>query len=82
MKYTFLADEIQFIRISDVLVITGLSRASIYNGIKKGSFPAQIKLGPKSARWVKSEVLEWAEAMVRNSRQATDKGALASLPEK
>ena len=68
MKPEIAQPEIQFIKIRDVIAISGLSRASIYSGIKQGKFPAQVKLSARSAAWVKSEILEWAAARVRASR--------------
>jgi prophage regulatory protein len=60
--------ELRFIRLSEVLAICGKSRTSVYELIKKGSFPAPIKLGGRSSAWVKSEVLQWAKNCVDISR--------------
>lgn len=35
---------------------TGLSRSTIYNRIKQGTFPAPISLGVKSVGWVEDEI--------------------------
>lgn len=35
---------------------TGLSRSTIYNRIKQGTFPAPISLGIKSVGWVEAEI--------------------------
>lgn len=60
--------ELCFIRLSEVLTICGKSRTSVYESIKKGNFPAPIKLGGRSSAWVKSEVLQWAQDCVDISR--------------
>lgn len=60
--------ELCFIKLSEVLAICGKSRTSVYESIKKGSFPAPIKLGGRSSAWVKSEVLQWAKNCVDISR--------------
>lgn len=60
--------ELCFIRLNEVLTICGKSRTSVYESIKKGSFPAPIKLGGRSSAWVKSEVLQWAKNCVDSSR--------------
>lgn len=53
----------RFIRISDVIDLTGLSRSYIYDLSKRGLFPQSVSLVPGgSARaWVLSEVLNWQE---------------------
>lgn len=35
---------------------TGLSRSTIYQRVKEGTFPAPIPLGPQSVGWVESEI--------------------------
>jgi prophage regulatory protein len=60
--------ELRFIRLKEVLAICGKSRSSVYDAIKKGEFPAPIKLHGRSSAWIKSEVLQWAEACIRASR--------------
>lgn len=52
----------RLIKIDEVLHICGLSRSSIYAFIKKGEFPAQVKLSKKASAWVHSEVIAWANA--------------------
>jgi prophage regulatory protein len=61
--------ELRFIRLKEVLAICGKSRSSVYEAIKKGEFPAPIKLHGRSSAWIKSEILQWAEGCIRASRQ-------------
>jgi len=60
--------EVRFIRLKEVLAICGKSRSSVYEAIKKGEFPAPIKLQGRSSAWIKSEILQWAEGCIRASR--------------
>jgi prophage regulatory protein len=60
--------ELRLIRLKEVLAICGKSRSSVYEAIKKGDFPSPVKLRGRSSAWIKSEVLQWAEACVRASR--------------
>ncbi len=53
-----------FLRIGEVMSICGISRTSIYAGVKDKSFPAPVKLSGRSVAWVKDEVLEWINARV------------------
>lgn len=48
----------RIIRLPDVVQRVGLSRATIYNKIKAGEFPKQIKLGYASG-WIESEIEGW-----------------------
>ena len=61
------------IRISEVKTITGLSRSTIYDHIKKGLFPQSIKLGPRSVGWLRSEIEGWLNACAAN-RNSGGKG--------
>lgn len=60
--------DLRFIRLKEVLAICGKSRSSVYEAIKKGDFPAPIKLHGRSSAWIKSEILQWAEDCIRASR--------------
>lgn len=41
--------------------MVGLKRSAIYENIKAGRFPKQIKLGSRASGWVAGEVLAWIE---------------------
>jgi prophage regulatory protein len=47
---------------------TGLPRSSIYEGMAKGTFPAQMRLSPDSKRspvaWLESEIESWQAARI------------------
>ena len=62
------SSELCFIRLKEVLSICGKSRSSVYASIKKGDFPAPIKVGGRSSAWVKTEVLQWARRCIACSR--------------
>ncbi len=49
---------------------TGLSRSTIYDRIKAGTFPAPISLGEKAVGWIESEVNGWLAAQIEKSRKA------------
>lgn len=63
-----LSSEVCFIRLKEVLSISGKSRSSVYASIKKGDFPAPIKVGGRSSAWVKSEILQWAQRCIDDTR--------------
>jgi prophage regulatory protein len=62
------AEEVMFIRLKEVLAICKISRSSVYDAIKKGAFPAPVKLNKRSSAWVKREVMEWAEGCIKARR--------------
>ncbi|MEZ8025435.1 AlpA family transcriptional regulator [Vibrio sp. 1F255] len=51
----------RFIRLKEVMSVTGLGRSSIYNFMAEGSFPKSVPLGGRAVAWVESEVFEWME---------------------
>lgn len=49
----------RFLKLKEVIKITGLGRSSIYEFIKEGHFPKQIPLGGRAVGWLDSEIKEW-----------------------
>ena len=60
----------RFIKLPQVISITGLSRSAVYQAISEGRFPKQINLGARSIAFLESEVQEWMEACVANRKGA------------
>ena len=60
--------EYQIIRLKDVIVLTGLSRSTIYLRMVQGKFPKKINLGSRAVGWISSDVNEWIEERIRESR--------------
>lgn len=52
----------EILRMPEVLRITKLCRATIYNYVNAGTFPKPVKLGARASGWLKSEVTAWLEA--------------------
>ena len=59
----------RFIRLPEVMHLTGLSRSLIYLLISQGTFPQQIELNKRTAAWLESEILFWIEERVSFTRQ-------------
>ncbi len=57
----------RLIRLPQVKSMVGLGRSSIYDKIKRGEFPKQIKLG-RSSGWIEAEVQLWISEQIRASR--------------
>ena len=49
----------------EVEAIVKLSRASIYNMMRREMFPVPIRVGPQAVRWKQSEIIDWLEARPR-----------------
>jgi prophage regulatory protein len=47
---------------------TGLSRSTIYLRIKEGTFPKPISLGARAVGWLESEIEEWLDYQIKQSR--------------
>ncbi|WP_374481323.1 helix-turn-helix transcriptional regulator [Zoogloea sp.] len=43
---------------------TGLRCSTIYEGIKARTFPAPVRLGPRSVGWLESEINNWLAARI------------------
>lgn len=52
--------EKRFIKLSEVIKITGLSRATIYNYVNVGQFPQYTKVG-RATFWEYNEVQNWLD---------------------
>ena len=64
------SDEVSFLRLPDVKLVTGLSKSSLYALIRANSFPAPVQLGPRTVAWVRSEIKQWAAERILTSRTA------------
>lgn len=49
----------RIIRLSEVLLFTGLARSTVYRYIEKGIFPKPVSLGDRAVGWVDEEVQAW-----------------------
>ena len=57
----------RLIRLPQVKAMVGLGTTAIYDKIKKGEFPRQVKIGRLSG-WVESEVQDWISQQILASR--------------
>ena len=51
----------RFLRLSEVLQMTGMGKTFIYDRINDGTFPKQIQLGSRTVVWNEQEVTKWME---------------------
>ena len=64
-KPALLEDE--FIDMKFITRLTGLSDNWFYKLIQEGVFPKPIKMG-RASRWLKSDLEEWLQAKINDSR--------------
>ncbi|MDE3261204.1 MAG: AlpA family transcriptional regulator [Acidobacteriota bacterium] len=58
----------RMLRLQTVLDCTGLSRSTLYELIREGSFPKPVRLGAQAAGWYEAEVDGWIHGRVAESR--------------
>ncbi|MBA0217737.1 helix-turn-helix transcriptional regulator [Pectobacterium brasiliense] len=58
----------QFVDMTFITQLTGLTDKWFYKLIQLGQFPKPIKLG-RSSRWLQSEVETWLQQRIDQSRQ-------------
>ncbi len=58
----------RLLRLPDVEARTGLKKSAIYAGMKAGTFPQCLKLGPRAAAWPQSSIDGWIAEKIRDSR--------------
>jgi prophage regulatory protein len=79
MNTAKIPDDVEFIRVAEVLRITGLGRSTLYEKMLANEFPKQVSLGGRSVAWVKSEVQAWAKARISAARPGQDDPFCTSL---
>ncbi len=59
----------RFLRRKKVEEMTGLPRSTIYDRVRKGTFPAPLDLGGGHiVAWLESDVIRWMEERIKASR--------------
>lgn len=51
----------RLLKMSEVVMLTGMCRSSIYNRLREGDFVRHVKVGPRSVRFPESEVRKWID---------------------
>jgi len=49
----------KFIKLKEVMTMTGLARATVYKHMGDKKFPKSVSLGDRAVAWLESEVEEW-----------------------
>ena len=61
----------RFLRIDEVVHLTGLSRSTIYEYARLKHFPESVNLGSNKRAWIESEVRQWMNERInqRNDKR-------------
>jgi prophage regulatory protein len=61
---------VRFMRLREVMAITGIAKSQIYKLVAEGRFPQQAKVGPRMSRWVEPEVEAWQRERLEERQKA------------
>ena len=61
------------LRMKDLRPLVCLAQSSVYEQVKVGTFPKPIKMAPRSAGWLRSEIDAWVVVTRRRSAVVGDK---------
>jgi prophage regulatory protein len=64
----------RFLRLSEVTQRTSIGKSSIYQKISQGTFPEQVHVTARSARWIEAEIDTWIQEQISRSRSADVSG--------
>ncbi|HCB9204069.1 transcriptional regulator AlpA family [Klebsiella variicola] len=59
---------LKFIRLSEVQRRTGYSKAWLYRLMSQKKFPSSVKIGSRSIAFIESEIDEWINQRIAESR--------------
>ena len=59
-------DPPRFIRLPQVIEMTGMGKTFIYARISDETFPNQIQLGSRYVIWNERDVIDWMKAQISN----------------
>lgn len=66
---TAAVEQNRMLRLSDVMRLTGRSRASIYRDMAASRFPRQISIGPRAVGWRFQDVAAHLESLTARAVQ-------------
>ena len=52
------------------MLLTGLSRASIYLRISKQEFPKTLKLGRRAIGWTEAAIVDWQQTVMEAQNES------------
>ena len=59
----------KILRLPDVIDRVGFSRSTIYDFIARGRFPTPIRIGIRAVGWLDSDINDWINKQINQSRR-------------
>ena len=60
----------RLLRLPDVEALTGLKKSSIYDLMRRGEFPAAVKLSRRAVCWNSSAIDRWISERIKSGGQS------------
>lgn len=74
------AREVSLLRLPRVIERTGKSRAAIYAEMEDGTFPSNVKIGPRAVAWPSDAIDQWVESVIDSAALGRDHEVVNGLP--
>lgn len=58
----------RLLRLRDVESMVGLRKSSIYDAMRRGEFPAAVKLSRRAVCWSESSIRDWIQGRINAAR--------------
>jgi prophage regulatory protein len=71
--------KMKFLRVRQVMQLTGLSRMTIYRLELAGEFPKRRQLSKNSVAWLDTDIAQWAESRPVSRLRGTARAPLRSV---
>ena len=62
-------NQMQFLRLPQVMQRVGLSKPQIYKLMAQNEFPSQIKICSRISVWLESDVVQWMQEQVQRNQE-------------
>ena len=62
-------NQMQFLRLPQVMQRVGLSKPQLYKLITQNEFPSQIKICSRTSVWLESDVVQWMQEQVQRNQE-------------
>ena len=62
-------NQMQFLRLPQVMRRVGLSKAQLYKLMAQNEFPSQIKICSRTSVWLESDVVQWMQEQVQRHQE-------------
>lgn len=59
-----MSTQLRFLRLKEVMALTGMSRSWIYEAMRRGEFPAAVSLGARAVGWDSTAIAEWQASRI------------------